>query len=151
MNTNTDITIVNDVNAELKPGMFVTAQLGNEWDTSWSPSAPLLLLHTNAVIFGCNQFTGLYQRSPGVYYVARFVQKHHDRKSHEDESSQPIGIVYCTSAVPVDMQQKSSKHLSANENDILAMALGHHKDKIAKLPVALRYKKDQLIDPSTDF
>ncbi len=148
-----DVKIINDIDADLRPGMFVTAQLGNEFDTSWSPCAPLLLLHTNVVFFGDIQFTGLYQRKPGEYYVARFVQKHHNRKLYEmsSDTELPVGVMYCTSAVPVNITTKSSSYLSVDENAALATALDHHREKVAKLPVIERYRKGTLLDPSQDY
>lgn len=150
MNTNViavpALNIVNDATAILRPGMIVTAQLGNKFDSSWSPAAPLLLLHSDAVMFGDAQFTGLYQRTPGEYYIARFVQAHRARTEHQKDTGFEVGIMYCTSAVPFDMETKESAYLSERENAFIAQCIRFHREKVAVLPVAPRYKKDELLD-----
>jgi hypothetical protein len=140
-----DINVINDMATELRPGMFATAQLGNPGDSSWSPCATLLLLHTNAVFMGAAQFTCLYQRTPGQYYIARFVEKHNQRERYNEAGGLEVGILYCTSSVPVDLATQSSPYLSERENDFLKIAMRFHREKVAAVPVAPRYKKDQLM------
>jgi hypothetical protein len=141
-----DITIVNDINAKIRPGMFVTAQLGNSGDVSWSPCATMLVLHTNATFFEELQFTGLYQRAPGEYYVARYVSETPAHMRLHATADMPIGIMYCTSAVPVDLATRYSEYLGAAENELLRQALSIHREKVAALPVVQRYKGDTLIE-----
>lgn len=149
MNTNTNIAIVNDYNAELQPGMIVTAQLGNPGDVDWSPCAPLLLLHTNVIFFGEQQFTGLYKRANGELYVARFLTKSYLRRNADEgnpEEACEIGMMYCTSAVPVEEGEYRSRYLGAGENETLATAMRHHRAKIEALPVAYHYKNGVCLD-----
>lgn len=147
--TNTEIKIVNDINAELQAGMFVTCRLGNPGDIDWSPMATVLLLHTNVVCSGPTQFTGLYKNADGSFWVARFLTKSYLRRNAEerkDGENLDQGIMYCTSSLPVDMETKSSEYFTDGENKSLAWALQHHRAKIEQLPVALRYKNGVCVD-----
>ena len=147
MNQN-EITIVDDINVDIQAGMFVTAQLGNSSDSDWSPKATLLLLHTDVVFFGDTQFTGLYKKADGSYWVAQFVTKQSRRRyegSIDSDEGCDIGIMYCTSSAPVDLHSRSCKYFSATQNERLASALQHHRMKISQLPVSVRYKNGEPI------
>lgn len=144
------ISIGDDHSAEVLAGQFVTAQLGNCSDSDWSPKATLLLLHTTVVFFGETQFTGIYKKADGSFWAAQFVTKQHERRYDAGEDldmlGKDIGIMYCTSSAPIDMDTKSSRYLSATENKTLAQAMTIHRDKIALLPVSIRYKGAVPID-----
>lgn len=145
------VQICNDSLQEIRAGMFVTAQLGNKTDSDWSPCAPCLLLFTNVAFFGDTQYTGLYKRANGKHYIMQFVTKatqgqRLDPENDQAEDNDKMGVVYCTSSLPYDMDKKNCEYLSDRENHLIAEALNIHRDKVAKLPVAYRFKDNIKID-----
>jgi hypothetical protein len=139
------LIVHSDLTTQLKAGMTVTCQLGNFTDDNWSPAAPLLLLHTNVTFFGNAQFTGLYKKNENDWYLAQYVQTHHDRDNHVNQTGMDVGIAYCTSSVPLDDNHKACQHFNEHQNKILEHALFMHRAKVAELPVAERYIRDQPI------
>ena len=134
------LTIHHEVTGQLKAGMVVTCQLGNPFDSYWTPAGPVLLLHSNVCFFGSTQFTGIY-RVGNEYHVAMMVTIHNNRDAHVNDSGLDVGITYCTMSRKVDMEAQSCRFMSVEENKTLKQALRIHREQVAALPETVRYVK----------
>ena len=132
-------------------GKFVTAQLGNPSDVRWAPCATILLLQTEATYSG-QQFTALYKKSNGLYYVALMVALHPQVWSDsvapgEYGDGSNDALMYCTSARPWDMETMSSPYInSAADAEKIKWALEYHKNKIDQLPVIEEFDRNGKIN-----
>lgn len=104
-----------------RPGALTTAQLGNEGDTSWCPSAPCLVLMPiqNFVMM---QWYAVVKREGGDLILLLDTMQA-PRHCYSDESD---AVLYCTSAINItngDMDKRLSKDLADQIHRALAC---HH-------------------------
>lgn len=142
------IEINDDAGSKITAGMFVTAQLGNMCDMDWAPKAPMLLLFNNVSFFGAAQYTGLYKHKDGRHFIAQYVTQFEEgvQRVHRITTGLEIGIMYCTSSLPWDMEKMICEHLPEKENETIRTAMRFHKNKIAHLPATQHYVGDNPID-----
>lgn len=115
-----------------QPGAFTTAQLGNEGDSSWCPSAPCLLLMP-IQNYMTMQWFAVVKREGGDLILLRDTMQA-PRHCYAEESD---AVLYCTSAVNIT-NGDMDKYLSADLAAHIRRALDWHHSQIETLEMHTR-------------